>query len=150
MKTTKSHLYLFIVMLFFSLSALDCGEDTAVKKAGEDASANIKDDTAVTENDGTKEGANLVMYYFYGRGCKSCREIEYDIDQLPEKYKNKGFALKKFEVWHDDKNRSMLIRMAKERGKRKGQLGTPTTIVGKDVYVGNKLDRINSLIKKNL
>ncbi len=138
-------MHVIIASLFLSFITFGCGDNSGTQKEGKDSSVKIKNDA--NANDKTNQ---LVMYYFYGRGCRSCREIEYDIDQLPEKYKDKDFVLKKLEVWHDDKNRTMLIRMAKERGKRKGQLGTPITIIGKDIYVGNKLDKIYSLIKKNL
>ena len=42
------------------------------------------------------------------------------------------------------------MRLAKKRGVGASRLGTPATVVGKDVYVGNKISKIKSLIRKNL
>ena len=44
----------------------------------------------------------------------------------------------------------MLLEMGRKRGVTKSKLGTPTTIIGKDLYVGNKIEKIESIIKNNI
>ena len=93
--------------------------------------------------------SRVVMYYFYGRGCRSCDKIKDEIEVIIKKYQD-VLKTEKYEIWYDTKNRNMLIKMAQVLGKREDELGTPTVIIEKDIYVGNKIDIIESMIKKNL
>lgn len=141
----KKREWISLIIFFMIFLCNSCGErsktDTADKAVKEEA-----------VNEPIPDGKNdnrVIMYYFYGNGCVKCDEIKYDIEDLADKYK-RTLKLEKHEVWYNDSNRNMLIKMAKERGKREGQLGTPAIIIGKEIYVGNKMDIIEKMVKRNV
>jgi len=93
---------------------------------------------------GYAQQQKVVLYFFYGRECPHCRQIEPEVEKL---VKNANMVIKKYEVWHDKSNRALLMSMAKERGT--DAQGVPTIIIGKDVYLGSDMGKIRELVRRN-
>ena len=92
-------------------------------------------------------GERVGLYYFYGSGCPNCERVKTIIERLT---KNRKIVVKKYEVWYNKKNRSLLLRMAKDRNLN--VKGVPAVIIENDLYVGVKeisgiQDRIDKYYK---
>ncbi len=92
------------------------------------------------------EGRGTVLYFFYGSECPHCKKVEPELQKLVRTYPN--LMIKKFEVWHDQGNRNMLMKMAEERGKT--ARGVPAIIMGADFYMGSNIEKIRVIVAKNM
>jgi len=92
------------------------------------------------------DNENVTLYFFFGKGCPSCKGVEPRIDALADEYP--GLVVEKYEVWHDKENRDKLIEMARKR--KATAKGVPTIIIGDDVYLGSNITYIRRLVKKNV
>ena len=73
------------------------------------------------------------MYYFYGKNCPHCPRAESIVKKLSKKY---GLTLKIYEIWYNDRNRSLFRRMA--RDLKKTARSVPSVIFGNNLYEGIK------------
>ena len=99
------------------------------------------------KGENTGEGTKIIiLYYFYGTGCPNCDQTEPIVNNLSKEH---SLPLKKYEVWYNKKNRSILLKMAKERNK--SVKGVPTVIIGEDLLTGlKKISGLKSNIHKYL
>ncbi len=87
-----------------------------------------------------------VINFFCGRGCIPCNRVAPAVNAVAKKYKLK---LNTYEVWYDDKNRELLLNMARERNT--DVKGVPVVIIENDVYPGvEKILRLEDFITKYL
>lgn len=85
-----------------------------------------------------------VINFFCGRGCIPCDKVTPVVKAIAEKYK---FRHVTYEVWYDDGNRELLLKMAKERNTVVS--GVPVVIIENDVYMGvEKITRLEELIRE--
>ena len=109
-------------------SDLQVAEDKGDMKAAEKDS-----DLKTEERNSIKTSEVVELYYFYGTGCPNCEKVKQVIRNLSTR---KGLVVKKYEVWYNKKNRSMLLQMAKERSLN--IKGVPAIIIANDLYMGVK------------
>ena len=72
------------------------------------------------------------MYLFYGDGCPHCAEEEKFLDSYLKKEKNA--KLIKYEIWHSEENREILIKVQDKLNNHES--GVPYLIIGDKVIVG--------------
>ncbi len=53
-----------------------------------------------------------MLLEFYGRECPHCKRIRPSLERIE---KEEGLKIKRYEVWHDEKNAKMLEEYAKDR-----------------------------------
>ena len=88
----------------------------------------------------------LTLYYFYGRDCPACKRMEPRVEALSEEYP--GLTIEKYEVWFDEENRDMLLKMARERNAT--AKGVPTIIIGSRVYLGSNMSTIKRIVAEQV
>ena len=96
-----------------------------------------------------KEDKNkVVVYLFYGDGCKTCDELLKGLDSLDKKLKRK-FVVKMYETWYNPNNESYLQKITDYRNEQIE--GLPYIIIGKKSwnnynkeYLQEFIDEINS------
>jgi len=79
------------------------------------------------------ETSAMVVHYFYMPGCPHCAEQEPIIRELAEEFKDENITF----LFHDvttQQGYDLFYKMASEAGLH--MLGTPTTFVGKQAFVG--------------
>ena len=54
--------------------------------------------------------ADLMM--FYGRECPVCEKVKERLDKLKEE---EDIEVKRYEVWHDSNNQSLMMKFAEDR-----------------------------------
>ena len=84
------------------------------------------------------------LYLFYGDGCPHCAEEEKFLDKYLTK--EKDVNLTKFEVWHSQENRDLLIKVQDKLNNHEN--GVPYLIIGDQVIVGYLDGTTDSKIKK--
>ena len=79
----------------------------------------------------------VVLYFFYGKGCPHCAQMEPFLDNLKTKYA--FLEIRKFEVYFNDSNREFFQKMANAYGTSIG--GVPTVFIDDEAITGYS-DRI--------
>lgn len=101
---------------------------------------------ATSVNNKNNKTQERVINLFCGRGCIPCNKAAPIVNAVAKKY---NFKLNTYEVWYNDKNRELLLSMAKERNTAVN--GVPVVIIGNDVYLGvEKISNLEELIQKHL
>ena len=50
----------------------------------------------------------IIMYVFYGNGCKKCEEMDSYIEEITKDFKE-YVEIKRYEVWDNEKNSNIII-----------------------------------------
>ncbi|OYT43192.1 MAG: hypothetical protein B6U88_01705 [Candidatus Aenigmarchaeota archaeon ex4484_56] len=75
---------------------------------------------------------NVTLYFFFGKGCPHCAQMEPFLDSLKEKYPS--LEIKKFEVYFNQSNRELFEKIAKSYNTE--IQGVPTVFIDRKVFVG--------------
>ena len=78
-----------------------------------------------------KEKVNV--YLFYGDGCPYCESAMEYFDDMDDEYKDK-MELKKYEVWNDQDNATLLENVASVLGEEIS--GVPFIVIGEKTFAG--------------
>lgn len=80
----------------------------------------------------TLQNNKVILYFFYGKGCPHCAQMEPFLDNLKTKYPL--LEIKKFEVYFNDSNRDLFQKTANAYGTNIE--GVPTVFIGDEFFVG--------------
>jgi len=72
------------------------------------------------------------IYFFWGDGCPHCAAAKPFLAGLEEKYPS--VTVRAFEVWHNEANRDLFIKMAAKYGFEPSAV--PTIFIGDDYWIG--------------
>lgn len=72
------------------------------------------------------------IYFFWGEGCPHCAKEKPFLEKLEQKYPE--VKVYDFEVWHNSKNRDLLIEAGKKLNANVS--GVPFTVVGEKYFIG--------------
>lgn len=72
------------------------------------------------------------IYFFWGDGCPHCAAAKPFLAGLEEKYPSA--TVRAFEVWHNEANRDLFIKMAAKYGFEPSAV--PTIFIGDDYWIG--------------
>jgi glutaredoxin len=92
------------------------------------------------------ENGNIIVYFFWGRGCPHCEKEKVFLAEL--KRRNPALVVHDFEVWYDKKNAGFLSSLLQARGMSSS--GVPVTFIDKHVFMGftgQTQDRIAAVIE---
>ncbi len=96
---------------------------------------------------GLEAAGKITLYFFYGKTCPACKKLEPEVDRLAKRY---GVAVKKYEVWHNLKNRDKLLKMLDKLNKNTREYhGVPLIILGNEVMKGGNASAVEALIRRN-
>jgi len=75
---------------------------------------------------------DVTLHYFWGEGCSHCARAKPFVADLAKRYPR--LQVHDYEVFHNQENLDLLLRMAEERGGK--ATGVPTFIVGERMFSG--------------
>ncbi len=96
------------------------------------------------------EAKELTINLFYGKECPHC-EAEQQFLKTLEKQYGENIKIKKYEVWHNEKNDQLLKKVRKALGDNNN--GVPYTVIGTYDFTGfndDTADKIRDLVKTNI
>ena len=76
--------------------------------------------------------SEVKIYFFWGKGCPHCAQEKPFLKKLEQKYPK--VKVYDFEIWHNGKNRDLLIKVGKKLNINVS--GVPFTVVGERYFVG--------------
>jgi len=76
--------------------------------------------------------SEVKIYFFWGKGCPHCAQEKPFLKKLEQKYPE--VKVYDFEIWHNKKNRDLLIKAGKKLNINVS--GVPFTVVGERYFVG--------------
>jgi cytochrome c biogenesis protein CcdA/glutaredoxin len=85
------------------------------------------------------------IVYFYGDGCPHCANFEEWVDEIKDDY---NINLIGFEVYSDEDNRELAIKMAEEYGE--SFTGVPMIFIDDDIFIGFSEGNTGKAIKEKL
>ncbi len=133
-KNVVSYLIAVLIILSAGVTFEGCKKETPQDEDQTAAESTIKPENKTGEKN---PAGKSILYYFYGTGCSNCKKTAPIIDDLEKKYTLK---VVRYEVWHSDTNRALLIEMGKQINYE--PKGVPLVIFMKKAYFG-----INSIME---
>ncbi|KKL58469.1 hypothetical protein LCGC14_2225040, partial [marine sediment metagenome] len=79
-----------------------------------------------------EKNKEVIVYFFWGRGCKHCDREKIFLSKLQNKYPS--VKIYRLEAWKNQENRDLLIKLSKELDIDIS--GLPITIVGDKAFIG--------------
>jgi thiol-disulfide isomerase/thioredoxin len=112
-----------------------------VEKKSSETSHVSKDETSLTKTEKTAkhkiekapaETRELMVYFFWGKGCPHCEEEKIFLNEMKKKYLS--MKIIDYEVWYNKQNALYLSKMAGSYNLKTS--GVPVTFVGENAFVG--------------
>lgn len=80
----------------------------------------------------SEASSSIKAYLFYGEGCPHCEEELVYLEKIKDKYPD--LEIKKFEIYYNQENSSLLREVAKVLEVNSG--GVPFLVIGHDYFIG--------------
>jgi thiol-disulfide isomerase/thioredoxin len=81
---------------------------------------------------GVISGQEIVVYFFWGKGCPHCEKEKLFLKEMKKKYQR--MVIKDYEVWYHKENAQLLLQMAKAYNMKAS--GVPVTCIGGKYLTG--------------
>lgn len=133
-KNLISSLITVLIILSAGVTFEGCKKESSKDEDQTTTESNTKPENKSAEKNTSNKST---LYYFYGTGCSNCKKTVVIIDSLEKKY---NLKVVRYEVWHSDENRALLIEMGKQINYE--PKGVPLVIFMKKAYFG-----INSIME---
>lgn len=107
----------------------------------------VKTETANENKKAEAQKQEFIVYFFWGKGCPHCEEEKAFLNEMKKKYPD--MKVIDYEVWYDQQNAELLIKMANSY-KMKAS-GVPVTFIDDNVFIGfskNSREEISESFQK--
>ena len=78
----------------------------------------------------------IIMYVFYGNGCKKCEEMDSYIEEITKDFKE-YVEIKRYEVWDNEKNSNIYMDVAKHFKIEEENYEIPLIVIGENYFTGS-------------